>query len=103
MKVVDTRDHEWFLFEHEGHLYLDINCNLSAIGYSYMIQLNDAELESYQAGGRHYLSKLAQEVEYSAPILPDSTSIYKSRRVAYEVSELTTEAVKEWRGNTNFS
>ena len=97
MKVVDTKDHTWFLFEHEGDLYLDTNCTNSAIGYSYMIRLNEAERELYRMGAREYLSKLASEVEYSVPILADSTSIYKSRRVSYEISNLTLDAVRVWR------
>lgn len=99
MKVVDTKDHTWFLFEHGGDLYLDTNCSHSAIGYSYMIRLDEAERELYRISGRDYLSKLASEVEYAVPISPDSTSIYKSRRVSSEVSNLASDAVRVWRAS----
>ncbi|ABK49492.1 conserved hypothetical protein [Shewanella sp. ANA-3] len=40
MSVVDTENRAWLLFEHEGELYLDANCSMSAFGYHYLIQLN---------------------------------------------------------------
>ena len=65
MKVVDTENWAWFLFEHEGHLYLDAYCNMSAFGYTFMIQLNDDERAAYDAGGHQYLNRLAHEIHYS--------------------------------------
>jgi hypothetical protein len=101
MRVIDTEDHSWFLFEHEGGLYLDVNCSNSAIGYSYTIRLSEAEIESYEAGGHAFLSELARDIDYSVPILADTASVYKDRRVAYEISELATEAVNTWRQTKN--
>jgi len=54
MKVVDTERWAWFLFEHEGKLYIDANCSISAFGYSFMIELNDEECENYRKDGREY-------------------------------------------------
>lgn len=101
MKVIDSENWAWFLFEHEGSLFLDANCNMSAFGYTYMMELNEKEQKQYQDGGREYLSKLAHEIHYSVPIAKDTTSIYKGRDVSKELSELATEAVKTWReGNS---
>ena len=97
MKVIDSETKSWFLFEHEGHLYLDANCNMSAFGYTYMIQLNDNEKASYNNEGRDYLCKLAHDIHYSVPIAKDTTSIYKGRDVTRELSDLARETVEIWR------
>jgi len=103
MKVIDSENWAWFLFEHGGSLYLDANCNMSAFGYTYMIELNEQEQKQYQNGGREYLNKLAHDIHYSVPIAKDTTSIYKGRDVSKELSGLATEAVKTWREANNGS
>lgn len=97
MKVMDSENRAWFLLEHEGHLYLNANCNMSAFGYRYMIQLNDQELQKYGAGGREYLNNLAHDIHYSVPIAKDTSSIYKDREVSKPLSCLATEAIRAWR------
>ena len=101
MKVIDSENWAWFLFEHEGSLYLDANCNMSAFGYTYMIQLNDAERKLYESNGREYLNKLAHDIHYSVPIAKDTTSIYKGRDVSNLLSDMATEAVNLWRESSN--
>ncbi|AOT08723.1 hypothetical protein [Pseudoalteromonas luteoviolacea] len=103
MKVIDSKNWAWYLFEHEGSLYLDANCNMSAFGYTYMIKLNEVEQQQYKSGGRDYLNKLAHDIHYSVPIAKGTTSIYKDRGVSKDLSALATEAVKTWREGTNFS
>jgi hypothetical protein len=97
MKVIDSENWAWFLFEHEDHLYLDANCNMSAFGYTYMIQLNDEERYAYKAGGHEYLNQLAHDIHYSVPIAADTRSKYKGRDVSKMFSEMATDAVREWR------
>ncbi|GAB2529312.1 hypothetical protein [Microbulbifer agarilyticus] len=101
MKVIDSENWAWFLFEHEGKMYLDANCNMSAFGYTYMIQLNEEELKSYKAGGREYLSRLAHDIHYSVPIAKNTTSIYKGRDVSRQFSQLASEAVETWRAGSS--
>ena len=101
MKVVDSENWSWMLFEHEGQLFLDANCNMSAFGYTYMIQLNEEELKSYEIGGRESLGKLAHDIHYSVPIAKDTSSIYKNRKVSNKLSALATEAVKVWKNDGN--
>ena len=103
MKVVDSEHHCWFLFEHHGELLLDVNCELNAFGYSFMIKLNEAERMSYEFGGHDYLSKLAREIGDSVPITANTTSIYKGRRVPDQISKLATDAAKVWRENSGLS
>lgn len=98
MKVIDTESWTWFLFEHAGNLYLDAYCNISAFGYTYMIQLNDDEIEKYNTRGRDYLGELAHDIHYSVPIKEGSASAYRGRDVSSGFSSLASEAVKSWRG-----
>lgn len=101
MKVIDFENWAWFLFEYEGKLYLDANCNMSAFGYTFMIQLNEMEQKQYENEGREYLNKLAHDIHYSVPIAKDTKSAYKGRDVSKQLSELATEAVKVWRESSN--
>lgn len=73
---------------------------MSAFGYTYMIQLNDAETAPYNNEGRDYLDKLAQDIHYSMPIVKGTTSIYKGRDVTRELSDLATQAVEAWRNQS---
>ena len=97
MKVIDTENWAWFLFEHEGHLYLDAYCNMSAFGYTYMIQLNDEERAFYAEGGHEYLNQLAHDIHYSVPIAAATKSKFKGRDVSKSFSGMATEAVQVWR------
>ncbi|QEM82615.1 hypothetical protein [Halomonas binhaiensis] len=97
MKVIDHEDQSWFLFEHDGTLLLDVNCSHSFVGYTYLIALNDDELAAYEKGGHEYLSALAHDVHYTAPIVEDSQSPFRGRDLSRQYSELTMEAVRQWR------
>jgi len=101
MRVIDCENWAWFLYEHDGGLFLDANCNMSAFGYTYMIRLNEQELQNYQNGGRAYLNKLAQDISQSVPIAKETKSIYTGRNVSKELSKLATETVKTWRTENN--
>ncbi len=101
MKVIDSENWAWFLFEHKGNFYLDAYCNMSAFGYSFMIQLDQKEREQFEVGGREYLSKLAHDIHYSVPISKNTSSIYKGRDVSKEFSSLAKEAVKVWKAGNN--
>ena len=100
MKVLEHSPQQWFLFEHKGKLLLDARCSHSFIDYSLMIELNEQELALYQCGGSEYLSKLAYEIHYSAPIVAGSTSAYRGRDLSKYYSELSDAAVKKWREST---
>jgi hypothetical protein len=97
MEVVDHEPQAWFLFKDDESYFLDANCNHSAFGYSYMIKLSPQELDNYREGGHEYLSKLAYDIHYSAPVVKGSTSIYIGRDVTKEYSELSMAAIKRWR------
>lgn len=98
MRVIDHEPHAWFFFEKDDSYFLDANCNHSAFGYSYMIELSSDEVAKYKNGDREYLGKLAYDIHYSAPIVKGSNSIYRGRDVSKEYSEQSMAAINLWRG-----
>lgn len=98
MKVLDHAAHWWFLFEEGSALFLDVNCSHSAVGYSFMIELDADEVAQYRAEGRTFLERLATRIQDTAPILAASTSPYKGRDVSGAYAERCTQAVRAWRG-----
>ena len=97
MRVVDHEPHAWFLFEEGGSYFLDANCSHSAFGYCYMIELLPEETSKYKSEGRSYLSILAHDIHYSAPVATGSKSIYKGRDVSSHYAEKTQTAIRKWR------
>ena len=67
MHVVSHAPHAWFFLEDEGAYYLDVNCNMSAVGFSLIIQLNQNEYREYHALGAVYIEYLAARVAYWWP------------------------------------
>lgn len=99
MKVIDSEKQAWFLLEHEGSLYFDVNCSMGTFGYSYMIRLNDQEQIQYQIAGREYLHKLADDIHCSVPVAENTSSIYQGRNVSKNFSQMATSAIKTWHEN----
>jgi hypothetical protein len=79
MRVVDHEPQWWFLLEDEGSLFLDANCNHSAVGYDFLVELSAEEHRAYEHEGREFLSRLAIEIQETAPIVKGSTSRFKGR------------------------
>lgn len=96
MLVIDHEPQFWFLFELDERLLFDINCESSFVGYEFMMFLNDEETKQYKLAGHSYLNELAEKINYSAPIMRESRSPYKSRYVANQYSEKAVEAIKRW-------
>lgn len=99
MQIVDHEPQLWFLAEDDGLLYLDANCNHSFFSYSFMIELSPQEIAEYRNKGRSYLSRLAQDIQNSAPILAASNSIYKGRDISPLHGERLNAAIQNWRKN----
>jgi len=97
MKVLDSKDWAWFLFEHQGSLYLDVNCEMNTVGFSFMIKLNEKEAALFNVSGREYLDELSSGISYSAPASKNTSSIFKGRDVSNEFSKLALDAIKKWR------
>ncbi|MBN2143839.1 MAG: hypothetical protein JW774_04360 [Candidatus Aureabacteria bacterium] len=96
MEVIDYEDYCWYLLKHDGKLFLDGNYNHSAFGYDFMIQLNETEEQVFKEKGRDYIHGLYHEIQYSAPILKDSKSEFKNRKVPKEFAVLAGKACEVW-------
>ncbi|MFM2476875.1 hypothetical protein [Celerinatantimonas sp. MCCC 1A17872] len=97
MRVFDWQVSSWFLFEHQEHYYLDVNCSIGAFGYSFMLKMTDDESRAYSQSGYCYLQQLAQAIAQSAPIAENSSSAYRERAVSSKLSDLAAEAFLLWK------
>jgi hypothetical protein len=100
MRVIDHEPQWWFLLEQDGAFFLDANCNHSFLGYDFMLQLRPEEQDEYAHEGREFISRLATEIQDSAPILKISTSRFKGRDVSKEYSDKVKKAIESWRTKT---
>ena len=82
MKVIDHEPGLWFLLGDDDRLFLEVNCEHSAVGYNVLIELDESERAQQTAQGRAYLSKSAEAINYSAPGARGSQSSYKSRNIS---------------------
>ncbi len=96
MTVVDHEPYGWFLVRDGARLLLDVHCSHSAVDYSFLVELNDAEVNEYRAQGREFLSRLAHQIHYSAPGVRGSVSPYLDRRVVGEDRARVDEATISW-------
>jgi hypothetical protein len=92
MRVIDFQPADWFLFEDGADLFLDVNCNVSAVGYSVLIKLLPEEVADYRTVGRSSISRLAERVQDSGP--PGN---YQKRDVSSAFREASMEAIVAWR------
>lgn len=99
MKVIDAESQMWFLLEQDGAFYLEAFCDHSFVGYSYMIALNAEELAAYEHGGHAYISKLADDIHNSAPIVQGSMSRFKGRDVSTTYGGEVSLAIEEWHAS----
>jgi hypothetical protein len=97
VEVLEHAAHDWYLLWDGQQLYLDVNCNHSFVGYSFTMQLNVDEAATYRRRGRPYLDELAQAIQYSAPGVSGSRSIYKGRQVEPAASAQVNDAIRQWR------
>jgi hypothetical protein len=99
MKVLDERPAGWFLLEENGTLLLDVNCSHGAFGYSWMIALDADETRAFREEGRAYLDRLAEDINYGAPIVEGSRSRYRDRNVTETYGARANHAVAAWRSS----
>ncbi|WP_296223238.1 hypothetical protein [Ralstonia sp. UBA689] len=97
MNVLDHEPQGWYLLKDEWGLYLDVNCNHSFAGYSFMMRLDFDEATKYLRQGRRYLNQLAQAVQKSAPGISGSQSPYKDRMAPSDVNARANDAIRQWQ------
>ena len=96
MEVLEYGPHAWYLLRDGQQLYLDVNCNHSFAYYSFTMQLNNDEAAKYRRRGGPYLDELAHAIQYSAPGVSGSRSIYTDRLAAPEITAEVNNAIKLW-------
>ena len=94
MKVTDKEDRFWFFLENGLDFYIDVNCNVSAFGFSMLIKLNKEESESYRKSGHEFLKELARDIQYY------SQSKYKDRHTSGEIGKITHDAIMAFNKKT---
>ena len=65
MRVLLGEPAGWYLLEDSGELYLDVNCNQSAVGFDITVRLDPAERAAFAAQGRPFAAGLAEQIAYS--------------------------------------
>jgi hypothetical protein len=79
----------WYLLSDDGQLYLDVNCNQSAVGFSLLIRLDQAERAAFGQRGRDFADELATRIAYSP-------AAYRPRNVT-GLADQVTEAILAWQ------
>jgi hypothetical protein len=97
MEVVDEEPYGWFLLSEGNALFLDVNCEHGAVGYSVLVELDQYELALYRTEGHTYLNRLAQRIHESAPGVINSRSPYTSRNIECSRGTEVSAAVRAWR------
>lgn len=97
MQVLDQEAWCWTLGQDGDVLLFDAHCSHSAFDYTFLIALDASETARFQAEGRAYLTKLAEDIHMSAPGVRGNSSPYLLRRLSAQQDEAFTEAVKAWR------
>ena len=66
LQVVDHHPAAWFLLREAGsgddELYLDVSCDIGAVGFSVLVKLSDAERAVYREIGRDFVESLAETI-----------------------------------------
>ena len=65
MRVLLGEPAGWYLLEASGELYLDVNCNQSAVGFDITVRLGPAERTAFAERGRDFAAELAGQIAYS--------------------------------------
>ncbi len=65
MRVLLSQPAGWYLLEDNGELYLDVNCNQSAVGFGITIRLDPAGQAAFAERGRAFAAGLAEQIAYS--------------------------------------
>jgi hypothetical protein len=96
VEVIDSAPGGWFLLGAGSQLYLDVNCNHHAFGYSVLIELDQHERARFDREGRVYLDELSRAVRDSAPGV-DVRSPYGGRDLTDALGSEASQAVRLWR------
>jgi hypothetical protein len=96
MTVIDHEPARWFLVRNDDRLYLDLNCSYSSVSYSFLLELNEGEINAYETEGRVFLSNLADKINNSAFGSALKISSYRDRHIHSETGEQVNAAISRW-------
>jgi hypothetical protein len=65
VRVLHGEPAGWYLLDDGGALYLDVNCNQSAVSFGILIRLDPAEQAQFAGRGRAYAGELAEQIAWS--------------------------------------
>jgi len=83
----------WYLLEDNGELYLDVNCNQSAVGFGITVRLDPAEWAAFAGRGRAFAAELAEQIAYSP-------RTYWPRNITGPLAGQVTEAALAYKRET---
>ena len=93
MRVLLGEPAGWYLLEDSGELYLDVNCNQSAVGFDIIVRLDPAERAAFAGRGRAFAAGLAEQIAYSP-------RTYWPRNITGPLDSQITEAILAYRRDT---
>lgn len=96
MIVVDHETSGWLLARDGERFLLDVNCSYGAVSYPFLMELNESERAAYAALGHAYISKLAEEIQDSAPGVVGSASLYRERKLGASDRSAVDEMAIAW-------
>ncbi|MBB3833982.1 hypothetical protein FHR55_002204 [Xanthomonas arboricola] len=90
MLVIDHAPADWFLLRENNYYWLDVNCAISATGFSFLLPLNATELAEVLVDAHAACARLAAQVQAGphAYAVRDCSALHGNRVVA---------AVHAWR------
>ncbi|WP_179464973.1 hypothetical protein [Xanthomonas arboricola] len=90
MIVIDHAPADWFLLRADNRYWLDINCTISATGFSLLLALNATEQADVLADGHAACARLAAQVQWR----PHD---FAARDVSASHGAQVIAAVRAWR------
>ena len=90
MEVVDHEPHCWFLLRDGDDYFLDVNCGISAVGFSVLVKLGDSEKRAIVQTGHGAGEELAAAIQ-------NSPSRYFDRNLASSHEAAVNEAIARWQ------
>jgi hypothetical protein len=106
MIVVDHEPSGWFLLMDGDRVLLDVNCSYGAVSYPFLMELSESERAAYAASGHAFISKLAEQIQHSAPGVIGNASTYRERSLGsadrLAVDQVTIAWLKARAGRTMY-
>ena len=89
MKVVHHLQGVYYLLQHDGNYYFNVNSGRGAVGFSISVALNQEQVFSYKKNGTSYLKELAEFVH-------QEQITYLELQVDQEIDKAMHGVIKQW-------